>query len=284
MLKTGTIVAVIASVLIAAPALAHQPRAVGSSAIPIMIEEPEVSQAFYAELAGEPAEYLIVSDGPFELYVGLSVPDMPGAETDFRFLVRSGDRTVAEYDGRGYDWERFHEEFAGDDYLSGPEFRSRVQAGEYTITVSSPDNRGKYVLATGEKEIFGFGDILYALMVVPDLKAEYFGKPRASFALSIFGAVELAVLLVTGFAAGFVWRKIGKFASRKRKAKAAPYAKNIGLVDRLVRAGLAVILLAVGIWLWKALLIAAAGFVFYEVVAGWCALYAALGKNTCPIS
>ncbi len=265
-------------------AAAHQPREVGDPSGPVTIDEPEVSQAFYAELRGEADEYLIMSEEPFQLYVGLSVPDLPDAETDFRFAVTSGGRTVAEYDGIGFDWERMYEPFAGDDYLGGPEFSSRVPAGEYVIIVSSPDDYGKYVLAVGEGEVWHFDDIVQALTVVPQLKSDYFGKSRASFALSVFGAVQLAVLLAIGFLAGLVWRKAVRYFGRKAEGVRPHGAKNIGRADRLIRLTLALLLLVSGIWFWQPVLLAAAGFVLYEVLSGWCAVYAAIGRNTCPIS
>ena len=283
MRNTTLLILILAAALFSFPAAAHQPRIVYGTT-PILIDEPEVSKAYYAELRGQPAEYAIISDAPFELYVGLTVPDIPGAETDFRVTITSGGEAVAELDGAAHEWTPFHEEFAGDDYLNGPEFRTQAAAGEYEITVSSPDDLGKYVLATGERELFRADDIIYALVVVPELKSDYFGKPKATFLLSVFGAVELGALLVLGFVIGWLWRQVKKLQARRQKT-AIPYgARNIGPNDRLLRLLLGLALLAVGLWLWKALLMAAAGFVLYEAATGWCALYAAMGKNTCPIS
>lgn len=59
--------------------------------------------------------------------------------------------------------------------------------------------------------------------------------------------------------------------------------KNIGTSDRLLRLTLAVLILLFSWWQasWIALLVSL--FVFYEALAGWCALYQILGKNSCPI-
>lgn len=63
--------------------------------------------------------------------------------------------------------------------------------------------------------------------------------------------------------------------------------KNMNNKDRLVRLVFAVILLVsifLTNYLWAKLILAIlALFVFYEALVGWCALYALLGKNTCPI-
>lgn len=58
---------------------------------------------------------------------------------------------------------------------------------------------------------------------------------------------------------------------------------NIGFNDRLLRLLAGVALLAFAWWQssWIALLVAL--FIFYEVLAGWCAFYQLIGKNTCPL-
>ncbi len=63
--------------------------------------------------------------------------------------------------------------------------------------------------------------------------------------------------------------------------------KNIGTFDRVVRLLLAV---AVGVAAYMStsvvgqiILAVVALFTLYEALAGWCALYAVIGKNTCPI-
>lgn len=64
--------------------------------------------------------------------------------------------------------------------------------------------------------------------------------------------------------------------------------KNLGTMDRLVRLALA-IMVGVGFFMVdsmiiKGVLALSALFILYEALAGWCALYALIGKNTCPIS
>lgn len=63
--------------------------------------------------------------------------------------------------------------------------------------------------------------------------------------------------------------------------------KNIGTIDRVVR-----LLLAIGLFigmffvpqgLLKIVLGVASIFTLYEALFGWCAFYALIGKNTCPI-
>jgi hypothetical protein len=65
--------------------------------------------------------------------------------------------------------------------------------------------------------------------------------------------------------------------------------KNIGTSDRLLRACIGLIFLLIAWWLYPSSGIASsiffviALFTFYEALAGWCALYQLLGKNSCDI-
>lgn len=178
---------------IALPVSAHQPRLVESTGV-VKIENPEISQAFYGELNGESAIYRIISDTPFNFYIGLLVPDVTGVRRDFSALVRANEKTepLVVLDGPNYTWTKFHEEFAGDDYWQGPEFSVKqedgglggveVEKGTYDIIVSNPDNQGKYVLAVGYKEEFGEEAIKEATKILPIIKTKFFNKS----ALSIF--------------------------------------------------------------------------------------------------
>ena len=64
--------------------------------------------------------------------------------------------------------------------------------------------------------------------------------------------------------------------------------KNIGTIDRIVRLIIAIALF-VGVFYvprgyLKIILSLASVFTLYESLFGWCAFYALIGKNTCPIS
>jgi len=69
------------------------------------------------------------------------------------------------------------------------------------VAVRSPDNRGKYTLAVGEKEEFPPAEVLRTLVVLPRLKREFFGRPAwtAYFNLvGLFIAVPLVLLVSVG--------------------------------------------------------------------------------------
>lgn len=59
--------------------------------------------------------------------------------------------------------------------------------------------------------------------------------------------------------------------------------KNIGMPDRLIRLAIALAFFVAAYWWSSWILLAVAIFTLYEAVAGWCAFYQLIGKNTCDI-
>lgn len=291
-----TILALVLLLLVPGAALAHQPRIVESG--PVDIRQPEVSQAFYGELAGAPVEYRIQSAETFRLYVGILVPDIPGVRKDISAeiyrITPNGNETLTLLDGKTFEWKPFFEEFARDDYFWGPEYKAEdsqkgvepngrmVPGGTYVIKVFSPTNQGKYTLATGDLEEFPLKEIINAAMTVPEIKARFFGESPLRIILSPFGWGYVLVLYVFAFVFGFIYRTL-----LRKLAKTGPHARprNIGVTDRLIRAGLGLALL---IWAittsWNPLLLFLSGFCFFEAIFSWCGFYAAIGKSSCPLN
>lgn len=276
-------------------ASAHQPRLVHGDVVEV--KNPEASQAFYGELDGAPAEFRIQSDRDFRLYVGLLVPEVLNAAKDISaqiYLVTpSGNKSIAVLDGPSFAWTPFYEEFGQDNYFWGPEFKAddsqkglelkgkNVQAGTYIVKVFSPSNQGKYSLAIGDIEDFSPQEILNAILIMPQLKAHFFDYSFFQVLASKYVWAYVLVLYVLAFLAGLVYR----FSLRKlAKSGVRARPKNIGLNDRLVRAifGLALLIWAVAST-WSPFLIFISGFCFFQAIFSWCGLYAALGKNSCPL-
>ena len=159
----------------AGAAHAHLPKMVTEPGV-TRVERPEVSQAFYGELSGEPAMYEIESPDSFDLYVNILVPDEVGIPTDLSVTVTSGPDTVAVLDGPAHQWTKFYEPYGGDSYLVGPEHRVRVGPGTYVAAVARPGNEGRYVFAVGEREEFTFKEVVRLVGVMPRLKQDFFHK------------------------------------------------------------------------------------------------------------
>jgi hypothetical protein len=188
---------------------AHQPRLVGDEQT-VEIKNPEISQAFYATLEGEPDRYRIDSDQEFSLYVGLLVPELPEISTavtaEVFKVTADGDELLFRLDGERGRWEKHFEPFAGDRYYKGPEKEETVPAGRYRIRVSSPENRGKYVLVVGKEERFTFIETVNMITALPALKRDFFEKSPLTAYFNLVGLfMLLALLLLIASAAGLYW-------------------------------------------------------------------------------
>lgn len=163
--------AVLAAILLAAtPALSHAPVIQdGSVAMtaddPYVIEEPQHSKAIFSELDGEPHFYRISSETDFRFYAGITQPklDNCGIFQAFDFDVLDADMNVIDTRaGSEFDWWAWFEEYGETWYWVGPEIgenflgNRQYDAGTYFIRVYNEDNTGKYVLAVGDEERFGF--------------------------------------------------------------------------------------------------------------------------------
>ncbi len=143
---------------------------------PIVVEEPEISYAYYGKLQGSPQLYKIESDKPFHLYVSLLVPYVGQEErSDVEFhILKDGEKIVIMQDYR--NWTKWYEEYGGDWYLQGPTYEADVEAGTYIVEVHSETNSEDYTLAIGKIERFGPREILWTVIVLPVMKAIFWGN------------------------------------------------------------------------------------------------------------
>jgi hypothetical protein len=176
---------------------AHQPRLVGNETN-VVVDQPEISKAYYGSLSGKPATYRIESTEPFRLYVNILVPDMEGIDKDVSVKILRQGTVISILDGIEHDWTQFYEPFAGDHYFRGSEYVKEQDAGTYDIEVYSPDNQGKYVLAIGDREAFPLGELVRTYAVLPRLKSEFFGKSPFSAYFNIMGIFLAVILVITG--------------------------------------------------------------------------------------
>ncbi len=197
--------------LLVSTAFAHQPRIADEGTL---IENPEVSQAFYAELDREPEYYTINSETDFNLYVGLLVPALEDIDKDVSAEISKDSQVLYTLDGLTANWTYYYEEYAGDEYYAGPELGENfhngipVKAGEYTIKVYSPDNQGKYVLVVGEKEEFPLNEQVNVIKTIPKLKTDFFEKPAYEVLSGRLAGMFVVSVLVLVVLAGLIWWKI----------------------------------------------------------------------------
>jgi hypothetical protein len=267
---------------------AHQPRIVDQNIIEVT--DPSISKAYYGSLQGIPHIYRIKSNSAFNLYVNILVPDLVGQKNDVSVIILKNGNTepVAILDAKSHEWKRFWEPFGRDWYVQGPEYKARVEQGEYEINVLSPNNDSAYSLAIGEIESFSFKDTIHAVSAIPKLKQTFFHESPIGFILSPFGWGYLAVVFVLSFLFGFLYRVVLRYIEknivRVRSKQILRSRKNIGTFDRIVRLaiGIGILLWAISTS-WNPILIFISGFTFFEAIFSWCGVYAILGRNTCPI-
>lgn len=174
---------------------AHQPRLETGTNVsmsnPIVVQNPEVSQAFYSTLQGNPDYYKISSDVPFKLYLNLLVPASSGVQGDFvsAQVLDANGNVLLTLNGTNSTWKPYFEEFGGDNYLKGPEVTEQLPAGTYFIKVFNAENQGKYNIAIGDIESFPLDETLKALVTIPLLKEQFFGKPVTILFLEFLGLI-----------------------------------------------------------------------------------------------
>jgi hypothetical protein len=140
---------------------------------PFEIEKPEHSKAIFSELTGRPHYYKINSQKYFRFYAGLTAPKLDDCALKQTFDLRILDDDSKEIDrrnGKSRDWWPWYEKYGKTWYWIGPEIGSDFKsnriyyAGAYFIEVSNQTNSGKYVLAVGDEERFGFTTIAGMLL------------------------------------------------------------------------------------------------------------------------
>jgi hypothetical protein len=184
-------------------ASAHQPRLVWDLAnsydTPIVINNPDISQAFYGTLKNKPEYYKITLDNPSILYLSLLVPDNKDAGINVTgrvFKLNSSDNNIQVFlNGNNSKWESYYEDFAGDFYLQGPDASTYLRKGDYIVEVSSEKNEGKYVLVVGQKESFPLDEAMKMIINLPKLKMEFFEEPWFMLASGIIGKLLASLFM-----------------------------------------------------------------------------------------
>lgn len=228
-LKSGFITMVLFLVLFLTICIvsAHQPRVdtgtVTNISNPIIVENPEISQAFYGNLKGMPDYYQITSDKPFQLDLNLLVPASPGlgGSLPSAQVTDSSGKIILTMNGTISTWTPYFEEFGGDYYLKGPEATQNVPAGTYIIKVFNANNQGKYSLAIGKIEAFPADESLKAIVNLPILKEQFFGKQITSLFFEFVGIILTLGSLMALFVMLIKSRKSEEIAQLTIKASGA---------------------------------------------------------------
>lgn len=201
--------------LLAAPALAHSPRLVERQDAleerPIVINNPDISQAFYGRLKGWSEYYQVSFPAAQEFYFQTLVPDIQNIQKNIsaELIETESGKIIARLDASKSEWLEFFEPFAGDRYFTGPEKTLGLDPGTYLIRVYNPENEGKYILVVGKKELFTAKEVFNTIVSLPSLKLYFNESPWGAYfnRVGLFlGAAILALILVLWFLR-FVFRR-----------------------------------------------------------------------------
>jgi hypothetical protein len=209
--STGLFVILLALVVIAPSVLGHRYLETGDAEgrdDPVVVEDHRISWAAYGSLstAEEVDYYRFDANTGEEIYASILIPKikrLKGFDPDLALIgpgtgdkerdshapeesldVREGEGLMLKRYSGGED-EVFFEPFTQTSYWERQELRLKApRTGTYYLAVFHPDDRtGKYVLAIGEKEVFGAGDVL--------------SLPGTWWKVSTFAEKQLSTYLIT---------------------------------------------------------------------------------------
>ncbi len=195
---------------------AHNPRLVYNfDALPekpIIINNPDISQAFYGRLKGWEEYYQLTVTTSTDFYWQTLVPAVKDITKDISadLINKESEQKVASLKASESEWKSYYEEFAGNNYFAGPTSTITLDPGTYLIKVYNENNEGKYVLVVGQKESFAPKEIIGTIVNLPALKTYFNQSPLAAY----FNYVGLMMvggiigLLIIFFILGFIYRVI----------------------------------------------------------------------------
>jgi hypothetical protein len=200
-------------------ALAHNPRLVYNiDALPdkpIIIENPDISQAYYGKLKGWEEYYQFTLTAEQDFYFGTLVPDVKAVDkTISADLINQDDgKIIARLDAGASDWPPYFEKFAGDHYFSGPTSTINLSPGKYSIKIyNNNNNEGKYVLVVGQKEVFTPREIIGTIVNLPALKIYFETSPLNAYFnyVGLFIAGSIIAFLILILIVRFFYRLISR--------------------------------------------------------------------------
>lgn len=245
--------------------LAHQPRIVEYEKI--NVTKPEISKAYYGELSGKPHIYMIEASSAIDLYVNVLVPFIEGPGKNVIVKIFKGDQSLGSLSPGEKDWKEFFEPFGQSMYWQGPEFKIRADAGKYKILVQSREKNIRYVLAIGEIEAFDGIESLKAILLIPELKRNFFEESPIGFIFSPLGWGYILLLQLLALLVGWVISRVFKISRIKiQKEYFQNFARNtiilglifwVGLLSWAVRTS------------WHPILILMSGLALFMVITSW---------------
>ena len=244
---------------------AHQPRIVDAEKI--YVTKPEVSKAYYAKLSGKPHTYIISVNSAIDLYVNVLFPHKEGPKKNITVNVFKGDQSIGSLSSGEVDWKKFFEPFGQSMYWQGPELKKNVDAGKYEILVQSKEKNLRYVLAIGETEVWSGIDSINAILLIPELKRNFFEESPISFIFSPLGYGYILLLQLLALMVGWVILRILKISGIQTQNNYIQKFAKTNIFLGVVLWG-SLLFLAVTTT-WNPLLILMSGFALFVTIISW---------------
>jgi hypothetical protein len=244
---------------------AHQPRIVDTEKI--YVTKPEVSKAYYAKLSGKPHTYIISVNSAIDLYVNVLFPHKEGPKKNITVNVFKGDQSIGSLSSGEVDWKKFFEPFGQSMYWQGPELKKNVDAGKYEILVQSKEKNLRYVLAIGETEVWNAIDSINAILLIPELKRNFFEESPISFIFSPLGYGYILLLQLLALMVGWVILRILKISGIQTQNNYIQKFAKTNIFLGLVFWG-SLLFWAVTTT-WNPLLILMSGFALFVTIISW---------------
>ncbi len=265
--KLRVVILVFFLILVSWPleAIAHQPRIVESEKI--NVTKPEISKAYYGKLSGNPHIYIISASSAIDLYVNVLVPFIEGPGKNVTVKIFKGEQILGSLSPNEEDWKEFFEPFGQSMYWQGPEFETRADAGKYKIIVQSREKNIRYVLAIGEIEAFDGIESLKAILLIPELKRNFFKESPISFIFSPLGWGYILFLQLLSLFAGWLLSRVLKVNGIKiQKEYFQKFAKNTLMWSLVCWVGLLFWAVKTS---WNPILILMSGLALFMAIISW---------------
>ena len=244
---------------------AHQPRIVDTEKI--HVTKPEVSKAYYAKLSGKPHTYFISVNSAIDLYVNVLFPYNEGPKKNITVDVFRDDQSIGRLSSGEVVWKKFFEPFGQSMYWQGPELKKNVDAGKYEILVQSKEKNLRYVLAIGETEVWNGIDSINAILLIPELKRNFFEESPISFILSPLGYGYILLLQLLALIVGWVILRILKISGIQTQTN---YILKFAKINICLGVVFWVSLLFLAVTTtWHPLLILMSGFALFVTIISW---------------
>ncbi len=183
--------------------LAHQPWLITFEKYEdtFMIEDTQVSKAYYVDMTGFPHNYEFSLGEKREVFLEILVPDIGTVDDVYSGTLVKKNRNKIELvdrmEAKTAEWESFYEVHGGDSYRRGGSFRGELEAGDYLLEMSSPDNLGKYVLVVGELEDFSDLSMGELYKRIYEIK-KFYNKPFFAVLQSPYYYIPFGLLVLIG--------------------------------------------------------------------------------------